>query len=329
MQRTALIWGITGQDGAYLAELLLGKGYEVHGASRDAENSPLSNLRALRIAGRVRVAAADIADFRSVFQVLTRVRPDEIYNLAGQSSVGRSFSEPAETFESIGVGTLNLLEAIRLMELPTRLFSAGSGECFGDTRGKPSDEDTPFRPANPYAAAKAAAYWTVAAYRRAYALHAGTGILFNHESPLRPEHFVSRKIVASACRIARGSREVLRLGDLSVQRDWGWAPEYVGAMWHMLQQPEPGDFVIATGVTRPLSDFVRLAFAECGLRWDEHVVTDPSLLRPSETPVVRADPGKALRCLGWRAERSVEEIVQLMVAAELEPGPASAGSAVP
>ncbi len=317
MQPTALIWGITGQDGAYLADLLLGKGYEVHGASRDAATSTLPNLRQLGIHERVHVTPADVTDFRSVIHVLTRVRPHEIYNLAGQSSVGRSFTQPAETFDSIAVATLNLLEALRLMDSSARLFNAGSGECFGETLGRPADEDTPFRPRSPYAAAKAAAFWTLATWREAYGMHACTGILFNHESPLRPEHFVTRKIVAAACRIARGSTEVLRLGDVSIERDWGWAPDYVDAMWRMLQHPDAQDFVIATGRTHALRDFIRLAFEQLGLDWEQYVQTDSALLRPSEVPLVRADPGKAMRVLGWRAEHSVEDVVRLMVQAEL------------
>lgn len=317
MHRTALIWGITGQDGAYLAELLLGKGYEVHGASRDAASSALTNLRQLGIHERVHLTPADVKQFRDVVEVLTRVRPLEIYNLAGQSSVGRSFTLPAETFDSISVGTLNVLEAIRLIELPARLFNAGSGECFGDTSGQLANEDTPFRPRSPYGAAKAAAFWTLATYREAYAAHACTGVLFNHESPLRPESFVTRKVVAAACRIFRGSAERLRIGDVSVERDWGWAPEYVVAMWRILQHPDPQDFVIATGRTHALRDFVRLTFEQLGLEWEQHVTIDPSLFRPGEVRTVRADPGKAMRVLGWRAERTLEDVVRLMVQAEL------------
>jgi GDPmannose 4,6-dehydratase len=233
----ALICGVSGQDGAYLARCLLGRGYEVYGTSRDAEVRSFANLARLGIAGQVATQSMASNDFRSVLQVLSRVDPDEIYSLAGQSSVGLSFEQPVETLESISMGTLNLLEAMRFLGKPMRLYSAGSGECYGDTGGARATEDTPFRPRSPYAVAKATAHWLVANYREAYGLHASTGILFNHESPLRSRRFVTRKIVAAACAIAGGSRERLTLGNVEIHRDWGWAPEYVEAMWRMLQQP--------------------------------------------------------------------------------------------
>src|SRR5450759_39499 len=201
-------------------------------------------------------------DFRSVLQCLSRAKPDEIYNLAGQSSVGLSFEQPVETLESISIGTLNLLEAIRFLQQPIRLYSAGSSECFGDTGGVPADETTPFHPRSPYAVAKSAAHWEVANYREAYNLFACTGILFNHESPLRPARFVTKKIVNAACRIAGGSREQLQLGNIAIRRDWGWAPEYVEAMWLMVQQESPDDFVIATGESHSLEEFVAAAFGQ-------------------------------------------------------------------
>ena len=260
-QRTALICGISGQDGTYLAQLLLEKGYRVIGTSRDAQVTTFGNLIKLGIRDRVEVASMALSDFRSVLQVLARFQPDEVYNLAGQSSVGLSFEQPVETLESISVGTLNLLEGIRFLNRDIRLYNAGSSECFGDTGDTPANEQTPFRPRSPYAVAKAAAFWQVANYREAYGLFACSGILFNHESPLRPERFVTQKIVRAACRIAAGSKERLTLGRLDIQRDWGWAPEYVEAMWKMLQQPQPEDFVIATGETHALQDFVAEAFA--------------------------------------------------------------------
>jgi GDPmannose 4,6-dehydratase len=249
MVKTVLIFGISGQDGAYLARLLLSKGYHVHGTARDAQMSSFGNLRLLGIKEQITFHSMALNDFRSVLQVLAKVRPDEIYNLAGQSSVGLSFDQPVETLESISVGTLNLLEAIRFIGSPMKLYSAGSSECFGNTGGEPADEETPFRPRSPYAVAKATAFWEVANYREAYNLFACTGILFNHESTLRPERFVTQKIVKSACRIAAGSKEKLHLGNISISRDWGWAPEYVEAMWQILQQQKPDDFVIATGET--------------------------------------------------------------------------------
>jgi GDPmannose 4,6-dehydratase len=255
-KRKALISGISGQDGAYLAELLLAKGYQVFGTARDAQVSSFHNLTKLGIKQDVSLLSMALNDFRSVLQTLSRVQPDEIYNLAGQSSVGLSFEQPVETLESVAFGTLNLLEAIRFLQMPIRLYSAGSSECFGDTGGKIADEMTPFYPRSPYAVAKATAHWEVANYREAYKLFACTGILFNHESPLRPERFVTRKIITTACRIAAGSKEKLQLGNISIARDWGWAPEYVKAMWSMLQQGQPQDFVIASGETNTLQDFV-------------------------------------------------------------------------
>lgn len=317
MPKTALICGVSGQDGAYLSRLLLDEGYTVYGASRDAQASAFANLARLRIRDRVRLESVNITDFRSVLQALHRIRPDEIYNLAGQSSVGLSFEQPVETLESISIGTLNLLEAIRFSGLPIKLYNAGSGECFGDTGNRPADEESAFRPRSPYAVAKAAAYWQVANYREAYNLFACTGVLFNHESPLRPERFVTRKIVSGACRIANGSGETLRLGNLSIQRDWGWAPDYVVAMWLMVQQPQADDFVIATGQTHKLEDFVRLAFSEVGLDWRDHVAVDPTLLRPTDITAGSANPGKAHDKLGWRAERQMSDVVRLMVEAEL------------
>lgn len=311
----ALICGISGQDGAYLSRLLLDKGYEVHGTARDAQMSTFGNLQRLGIRDSITFHSMAPNDFRSVLQVLTKVRPDEIYNLAGQSSVGLSFEQPVETLESISVGTLNLLEAIRFIGLPMRFYNAGSSECFGNTGGAPADEQTPFRPRSPYAVAKATAFWEVANYREAYSLFACTGILFNHESPLRPERFVTQKIVKSACRIAAGSGEKLHLGNISIARDWGWAPEYVEAMWLMLQQDRADDFVIATGETNSLEDFVAAAFHCVGLDWREHVISDQSLLRPSEIMVSRGNAGKSAIILGWEAKNRMRDVVRLMIAA--------------
>lgn len=311
--KTAMICGISGQDGAYLAQLLVGKGYRVIGTSRDAQMSSFSNLVQLGIRNQVEVTSMAMNDFRSVLQALAHFNPTEIYNLAGQTSVGLSFEQPVETLDSISVGTLNLLEGIRFLEGKARLYNAGSSECFGETNGEAANETTPFRPRSPYAVAKAAAFWEVANYREAYGLYACSGILFNHESPLRPERFVTQKIVRSACRIAAGSGEQLRLGNLEVQRDWGWAPEYVEAMWLMLQQPSPDDYVIATGESNPLKDFVVEAFNQAGLDWRDHVVSDPTLLRPTELMVGRANPAKALNQLGWVARSKMRDVTRLMV----------------
>lgn len=257
-----------------------------------------------------------VTDFRSVLQVLLRVRPTEVYNLAGQSSVGLSFDQPVETLESVATGTLNLLEAIRFSKLHVRFYNAGSGEVFGDTNGIPATEDMRFAPRSPYAVAKAAAYWQVANYREAYQLYACTGILFNHESPLRPERYVTRKIVAAACRIADGSRETLALGNMDVARDWGWAPEYVEAMWLMLQEDIPDDYVVATGHTQTLAEFVKETFSCLNLDWHDHVKTDSSLFRPTDIHYGAADPRKASAKLGWRANTQLGDIVKLMVQGE-------------
>lgn len=318
VKRRALICGISGQDGAYLARLLLEKGYEVYGTARDAQMSTFASLRHLGIYGQVKTESMALNDFRSVLQILTKVKPDEIYNLAGQSSVGLSFQQPVETLESISVGTLNLLEAIRFTGSPIRFYSAGSGECFGDTGGIAADENTPFRPRSPYAVAKAAAFWEVANYREAYSLFACSGILFNHESPLRPERFVTKKIIATACRIAGGSSEQLSLGNISIARDWGWAPEYVEAMWCMLQQERPDDYVIATGVTHTLEEFIATAFTCVGLNWREYVVTDPTLYRPTEIAIGGGNPAKALNCLGWQARYAMHDVVSMMVQVQLK-----------
>ena len=280
--RRALICGVGGQDGAYLARFLLGKGYEVVGSSRDASSMNRHGLKSLEIDGLVQLVSMAPNDFRSVLQTVTRVAPDEIYNLAGQTSVGLSFEQPVETIESIVIGTLNLLEAIRFVDRPIRLYNAGSSEWFGDTGSQPAPEATPFQPRSPYVVAKACAHNLVANYREAYRMHACTGILFNHESPLRPERFVTQKIVRAAARIAAGSTETLRLGNLDIHRDWGWAPEYVEAMWRMLQDPQPEDLIIATGRTVSLQYFVERAFANFGLDWKKHMSSDESLLRPSD-----------------------------------------------
>jgi len=314
--KTALICGVSGQDGTYLARLLLQRGYTVYGASRDAQATNFQNLRRLGLIDSVRLESLNITDFRSVLQALRRVNPDEVYNLAGQSSVALSFDQPVETLESVSLGTLNLLEAIRFTERPIRFYNAGSGECFGDTK-EPADENTAFRPRSPYAVAKSAAHWEVANYADAYGLFACTGILFNHESPLRAERFVTRKIVAAAVRISRGSGERLRLGNLSVQRDWGWAPEYVEAMWTMLQQEKPESYVIATGRSHTLEEFVDCAFAAVDLMWRDHVDIDTRLYRPADITYANANPARANERLGWRAKAAMPDVVAMMTAAEM------------
>ncbi|MGE4447215.1 MAG: GDP-mannose 4,6-dehydratase [Azospira sp.] len=315
--KKALICGVSGQDGAYLAQLLLGKGYRVWGTSRDAQMSSFSNLERLGIRQQVQVLSMAQSDFRSVLNTLSRSEPDEIYFLSGQSSVGLSFDQPAESIESIAFGTLNLLEAVRFLGRPVRIYHASSSECFGDVLpGERANEMTPFRPRSPYGVAKASAHWLIANYREAYGLYCCNGILFNHESPLRPARFVTRKIVAAACRIAAGSHEKLSLGRLDIARDWGWSPDFVDAMWRMLQQEQPEDYVIATGEPHTLESFVASAFDQLGLDWHDHVDIDPSLFRPSEIARSAGDPAKALDGLGWRATVAFPELIGNLVRAE-------------
>ena len=319
--KTALICGVSGQDGAYLADLLLKQGYSVYGTSRDAQMSSFSNLSRLGIREKIKLESMSLTDFRSVLQILTKVKPDEVYNLAGQSSVGLSFEQPVETLESMAIGTLNLLEAIRFTGAKIKLYNASSSECFGDTKGLPADENTPFHPRSPYAVAKATAFWEVANYREAYGLFACSGILFNHESPLRPERFVTQKIVKAAIDIAAGKQDKLYLGDISIQRDWGWAPEYVEAMYLMLQQEEPDDYVIATGETYALESFIETAFSCVGLDWKTCVKSDSNLLRPTDIAVGRGNPGKAEQKLGWKAKYKMPDVVKMMIEAKLVVSP--------
>jgi len=305
----ALICGVGGQDGAYLARLLLDKGYTVVGTSRDAMASSFSSLRQLGILDQVEVVSMALNDFRSVLHTLKRHAPDHVYSLAGQTSVGLSFEQPVETMESIAQGTLNLLEAIRFVERPVRFYNAGSSECFGDTGDAPAHESTPFHPRSPYAVAKASAHWLVRNYREAYGLYACTGVLFNHESPLRPGRFVTQKIVRAAARIAAGSTETLQLGNMAIQRDWGWAPDYVEAMWRMLDVGVPDDYVIATGRTVSLEYFTAEVFAQFGLDWQQHVAVDPTLLRPTDIMAGRANPAKAHAALGWHHTLDVDGVI--------------------
>ncbi len=316
MTKTAFITGIGGQDGAYLAQLLLTKGYVVFGTSRDAGASSFSSLTRLGILDQVKVLSMAPHDFKSTLTVISKVQPDEIYHLAGQTSVGLSFEQPSETIESITIGTLNILEALRFLKLPTKFYHASSSECFGDTQGAPAHEHTPFNPVSPYAVAKAAAHWLVKNYREAHKMFAVNGILFNHESELRPERFVTQKVVRAAYKISKGSTEILTLGDLNISRDWGWAPEYVEAMWLMLQAEQAEDFVIATGQTHSLKDFVAQAFACYGLDWAQHVVHDDELMRPNENAWSQGNPNKAHRILGWQAKNHMSDVIKILCDAQ-------------
>jgi GDPmannose 4,6-dehydratase len=316
--RTALVFGVSGQDGAWLAKLLLDRGYVVHGTSRDCEASRFGNLRHLGVIDRVRLHSAVMSDFRSVAQIVKDVAPSEVYNLAGQSSVGLSFGQPVETMDGIIHGTINILEAIRFLDLDTRFYNASSSECFGNTEDGPAGESHSFNPRSPYGVGKAAAFWAVANYRDSYHLFACSGLLFNHESSLRPARYVTQKIVQGAAAIALGLAEKLTLGELSIARDWGWAPEYVEAMWRMLNCDDPQDFVIATGQLHTLEDFVQRAFEHFGLDWRRYVETDPALRRPSDITHSVGDPSKAERLLGWKAATAMPGVVTALCEAELE-----------
>ena len=312
VNKTALITGIGGQDGAYLAQLLVSKGYKVYGTSRDAGVSRFDSLARLGINGQVNLLSMAPNDFKSTLTAISKARPDEIYHLAGQTSVGLSFEQPSETIESITIGTLNILEALRFLGLPAKFYHASSSECFGDTGGVPADERTSFNPVSPYAVAKSAAHWLVRNYREAHRMFAANGILFNHESELRPARFVTQKVVQAAYRISCGSTEKLTLGDLSISRDWGWAPEYVEAMWLILQADQPDDFVIATGEAHSLKDFVDQAFACFGLDWTEHVFHDDQFMRPNEIAWSQGNPEKAHKILGWKAEKKMRDVVKIL-----------------
>jgi GDPmannose 4,6-dehydratase len=313
MNKSALISGISGQDGSYLAQLLLSKGYTVWGTSRDAQTHSFYNLKKLGIFHRVNLVSMNPEDYADVSATLYKAMPDEVYFLAGQSSVGLSFEKPAETIQNIVMGILNMLEACRILDNNIRFFHACSSECFADTGEHAANEKTPFNPTSPYAVAKASAYWIVNNYRTTYNMFACNGILFNHESPLRANGFVTHKIIAAAKRIAHGSVETLTLGRIDILRDWGWAPEYVDAMWRMLQLENPEDFVIATGVSHLLEDFVRLTFSAYRLDWHDHVIQSDKFLRPSDAMVSRADPNKAKILLGWEAHVNLPQIIERMI----------------
>lgn len=316
MTKTALIIGITGQDGAYLAQHLLAKGYVVLGSSRDVMASSFQNLNTLGIRDQVKLISVSINDFRSVFNAIQSSSPDEIYNLAGQTSVGLSFEQPVEAIESIAIGTLNILEVIRVLGKSVRFYNAGSSECFGDTGNTPANESTSFAPRSPYAVAKSTAKWLINSYRESYGLYVCTGILFNHESPLRPERFVTQKIAIGASKIKAGLMQKLQLGNLEICRDWGWAPEYVEAMWLMMQQKDPQDFVIATGRMESLTYFVSNAFAYFDLDWQQYVEINPAFFRPNEIQRSVGNPERAIELLKWHKPTDVDGVIERMCATQ-------------
>lgn len=312
--KVALIFGVSGQDGAYLSQFLLKRGYDVHGTSR---TGAVGNLKALGIDRNIALRVIPTSDLHAVTQAISSVRPGEIYNLAAQSSVGLSYQHPYETISSASSGTLNILEAIRSSGLVTRFFSASSGECFGDTGPRGADENTPFQPISPYAVGKVAAHWFVTNYRQSQNLFACSGILFNHESPLRPPSFVTQKIVRGAIDIVERKSEVLQLGDIDVTRDWGWAPEYVEAMWLMLQRDDPRDYIIATGQAHQLKEFVATVFERLGLDWRQYVHFDGALSRPGDAKINFGRPQQAKIDLNWTAATPMKDVALHLVEAEL------------
>ena len=305
----ALICGVTGQDGSLLAKYLIEKNYEVIGTSRDSSVSSFRNLKYLNIYDQVTKISMALNDFRSVFEVVKSHRPNEIYNLAGQTSVGLSFCQPVEAMESITKSTLVLLEVIRLLDLSIKFYNAGSSECFGNMGKSPATEKTPFSPCSPYGVAKSSAYWLVKNYRKAYQLSACTGILFNHESELRNQRFVTQKIVQTAWKIKQGKLDKLEIGDLSVYRDWGWAQEYVKGMWLMLQEDKFQDFVIATGKTYSLKSFIEKTFSFFDLNYEKYLEINDNFKRPSEIIYSYGDPSYAEKILGWKAHVTFDDLI--------------------
>jgi GDPmannose 4,6-dehydratase len=323
MANKALITGITGQDGSYLAELLLSKGYEVHGLIRRASTfntGRLDHIYADPHSGRARLflTYGDLSDASALARLIGRIQPEEIYNLAAQSHVRVSFDSPEYTTDITATGAVRLLEAIREVGLPARFYQASSSEMFGQVREVPQTERTPFYPRSPYGCAKVYAYWITVNYRESYGLHASNGILFNHESPRRGETFVTRKITRAVAHIQAGLQDKLYLGNLDAKRDWGYAKEYVEAMWRMLQQDQPDDYVIATGETHSIREFLDAAFGRAGLDWKRHVEIDPRYYRPAEVDVLVGDAGKARRQLGWEPQTRFANLVQLMVDADVQ-----------
>ena len=317
MNKTAVITGITGQDGAYLARFLLRKGYRVVGFTPRRGSDTTWRLRELDIANAVELEYGDVTDMGSVLGVVRRLKPDEIYNLAAQSFVGASWDQPVHTTTVNAIGALNVLEAIRQTSPATRFYQASTSEMFGKVTEEPQRESTPFHPRSPYGAAKLYAHAITVNYRESFGLHASSGLLFNHESPLRGIEFVTRKVSDGVARIKLGLARELKLGNLDARRDWGFAEDYVEAMWLMLQQARGDDFVIATGVTTSIRDMCRMAFAHAGLEWSAHVVVDPKLLRPAEVDALRGDASKAGERLGWNPKTKLETLMAMMVDADL------------
>jgi GDPmannose 4,6-dehydratase len=315
-RKTAVITGVTGQDGSYLAELLLEKGYEVIGVVRRTSHDSYERIG--HLLERVHVVAADLLDQHSLTTVIRDAKPDEVYNLAAQSFVPTSWSQPVLTGEFTALGVTRLLEAIRLAHPEARFYQASSSEMFGKAVETPQRESTPFYPRSPYGVAKVYGHWITVNYRESYNLYAVSGILFNHESPRRGLEFVTRKVTDGVARIKLGKATELRLGNLDAKRDWGFAGDYVDAMWRMLQQDEPSDFVVGTGTTHTVRDLCTVAFSHVGLDWQKYVKTDPRFVRPAEVDILMADPTRAKQELGWAPRVTFERLVQMMVDADLE-----------
>jgi len=314
--KKALVTGVTGQDGSYLAELLLEKGYEVHGLVR--RSSSFNTWRIDDIRDRLTLHYGDLVDQNSLMRTLEAVAPDEVYNLAAQSHVKVSFEMPEYTADVTAIGVLRVLDAARDIGLKTRLYQAGSSEMFGLVQETPQTEKTPFHPRSPYAVSKVFGHWMAVNYRESYGLHVSNGILFNHESPRRGENFVTRKITMGVAAIKQGRQKELRLGNLDAKRDWGFAGDYVEAMWRMLQQEEPDDYVIATGETHSVREFCEEAFSYVGLDWQEYVKVDQKYFRPAEVDLLLGDPSKSRRVLGWEPQVTFKELARMMVDADLE-----------
>ncbi len=316
MTRRALITGVTGQDGSYLAEFLLENGYEVHGMVRRASTENFERIE--RLHDRIVLHQADLLDQLSIVTMVQEVRPHEVYNFAAQSFVPTSWSQPLLTGEFTGLGVTRMLEAIRHVDPTIRFYQASSSEMFGKVREEPQNEETPFWPRSPYGVAKVYGHWITVNYRESYDIFACSGILFNHESPLRGKEFISRKVTDAVARIKLGVQEKLVLGNLDAMRDWGFAGDYIKATWLMLQQDQPDDYVVATGVKHSVRELVELAFQHVGLDWHDHVVSDQKLFRPAEINTLRGDASKARRVLGWEPTVSFTELIRMMVDADME-----------
>ncbi|WP_363350745.1 GDP-mannose 4,6-dehydratase [Methylocystis echinoides] len=320
MTKRALVTGVTGQDGAYLSQFLLEKGYEVHGVVRRSSHRGVEDhrLRWLGISGKLHLHDADLIDLSSLLRTIEDVRPDEIYNLAAQSYVASSWRQPILTANVTAVGVTNMLEAMRLGAPGARFYQASSSEMYGLIQEPMQNEKTPFYPRSPYAVAKVYGHWITVNYRESFGLHASSGILFNHESPLRGVEFVTRKVTRGVAQIKLGQASELRLGNIDAKRDWGHAKDYVRAMWMMLQQEKPDDYVVATGVTTTVRDMCRIAFDHAGLDMEKHLVIDPAFFRPAEVDVLLGDSSKARKVLGWAPEITLDQMIREMVDADLE-----------